>query len=471
MPATNFTGYVGAVWGTCYSALQYLLANLDGSPSVNVTIAELVLDTLLSGAHAIAANDIATAWHTDFCYLQEIDALPIGAAPADAAVFSARLDAYATAQPAIAALVPQPPFLPASALASGSALIPPTNLLNFFMTFDYETPPSGLTAANLVAQAQAIAVSLGDVAVDLMTYQGNFVTQLYDAAVREAAAASAAAQMLGSFTSGPFAAASALTWNTVVTLPAMLRVAATINSAPATFGSQQSAVVRNALLTLAAQVETYLLTLRATATQQVSTATLRNGESLMDFAARTLGNFELWQQVAAVNGLQPPYVGPAAAPGIAAWGSSLVLPTPGVQPSAVGAAPSYAANFLGTDTYVGPINGQMPAWTGDYQLITGYSNLRWALGRRIQTTLGGLIYHSTYGCRIPPEVGAVQDNQTAGNIAAYGQGALLSDPRVQSVPSAAAALVQQGVEFSATVQPAGFGSATINVNEVIGPAP
>ena len=76
--------------------------------------------------------------------------------------------------------------------------------------------------------------------------------------------------------------------------------------------------------------------------------------------------------------------------------------------------------------------------------------------------------HLDYGSRIPPEIGMVQDNSTAGHIAAYGKAALASDPRVQSVISAIAQLmVNQSIQFSGTVQPIGTGSVPTSVNQVI----
>jgi phage baseplate assembly protein W len=112
----------------------------------------------------------------------------------------------------------------------------------------------------------------------------------------------------------------------------------------------------------------------------------------------------------------------------------------------------------------------MPPWNGDFQVITGYPNLAWALGRRIQTLLGALIYHSNYGSRIPPEVGAIQTLATAQNINAFGQSAINTDPRVASCISSTVTIGNSGlVVFSAIVQPRGFANAPINVNEVLQP--
>lgn len=226
------------------------------------------------------------------------------------------------------------------------------------------------------------------------------------------------------------------------------------------------------MLTLAAQIENFLLILRKPQTGQINLTTLLVGETLMDVAARALGNFELWPQIATINNLIPPYTGSTGGSGVAGWGTQLVLPNSATTPSAAGAAPSYLSNFLGVDLYIGPINGSMPAWAGDFQTISGYNNLAWALGRRLQTTLRKLIYHSGYGSRIPPEVGNIETNQTAARINAFGKSAILSDPRVQSVIKAQTQLIQFGeVSFKAIVQPAGFGTNPVLVNETISPLP
>ena len=230
-------------------------------------------------------------------------------------------------------------------------------------------------------------------------------------------------------------------------------------------------MVRYAMLTIAQQLAQYLLVLRQPQ-GRVNLTTVYVNETLMDVAARALGDFEAWSQIAALNGLVPPYVGPVSQPGIVGWGQQVVLPTPGASGAALGPLPSYNANFLGTDLYLGPIIGSMPNWTGDFETVTGYSNLSYALGRRLQTPLGSLIYHPTYGCRIPSQIGVVQDNATLGQIAAFGKSALLSDPRVQTVLSAVATLVANStVAFSGTVQPGGFTNTAVGVDEVISPLP
>jgi hypothetical protein len=478
-----YTGYSGVLWSTVYDTLAFYnqqLAAFTGAASGTVapsysqlaSLSEAMFETLQNGAEAINTRALADAWAYEVNGLQQIQALPLSLDPTTITYVDNRVTAYENAAAAVSGLVPLAPYSSASAIASGNPTIPSAGLLNFFSTFSYETVPSGLTAATLINYAFAEATAFQTLASAIQTYQGNNLTQLYDVANREYLCALSAANLLQALTSGGFATdlATVNTWNQVVTLPAMLMCADVLNSAPYTAAIQQRAVLRYAMLQRATNVATFLLSLKQPQATQVNLTTLRNGETLVDVAARALGDYTQWEAIAILNNLSPPYVGAVAAPGIATWGTQLVLPTPGVSGSATGSAPNYETNFLGVDLYVGPINGSMPAWTGDFQTIAGYNNLAWALGRRIQTSLGSLIFHPTYGSRIPPEVGAVQTTQTAGHITAFGKSALLSDPRTASVVSANTTVGANGlVSFAASVQPNGFESNIVSLNEVLGP--
>lgn len=471
-----FSGYPGQIWQSVYNALNYyyLQLSIGASPGTLYSMSQAMFDTMQNGIAAINAYDIGNAWGTIAVELQEIEALPISFTPSSLYALETRQVAYETAGPALLALAPQPPFLtPQQSIGSGAVMIPDPNLLNFYMDFSYETPPSGLTAANLITMASGVANNFGQIANAILSYQGvNGLTQLYDFATREQTAALAAYTILENITSSPISAALPVSgiWNTLVSLPGMSMSASPVVSAPFLYANQQSACIRYAMLSLAAQIGNFLVILRDTQSETINQTTLLQNESLMDVAARALGNFELWTEIATLNNLSPPYTGPTSASGVAAWGSQLILPGPNTQLSATGQSPDYETEFLGTDIYIGPINGVMPPWNGDFQMITGYNNLAWALGRRLQTTLGTLVYHKNYGSRIPPQVGAVQTSGTAGKIAAFGKSALLSDPRVAQVLQSFAVLESNfTVGYQGTVQPQGVGSVPTEINEVIAP--
>ena len=290
------------------------------------------------------------------------------------------------------------------------------------------------------------------------------------------AAAIAVALQSSAFSTVPSAT---LTWNQMAALPAVMTVSDLLTGAPYNFDNQQSAVIRNILLTTAARLAVVLLNLRQPVQSVVRQATLNQNDTLMGVASRSTGNFENWPAIAALNGILPPYPGPA---NTSLVGTNLLLPTTSVPAASGAPLPNYAINVLGTDYDYGPINSMQlftttplnPAWTwtGDIPLMTGYKNYARALGRRLQTSVGTLVYHSSYGSRIPPEVGSVQGLDEAKRLAEFGRSALAADPRTGTILSAVAT-VQPGflASFSGVVAPIGPGSTPVSVNETISPLP
>lgn len=469
---TPFNGYLGQVWRTAYNSLQWLsgiMASSGNSPYVVSNPAEIVYQTLRNAVDAVSAYAVAEAWRAEIVALQGIQILPITLSTATAAFFNARIAAYVAAEAALRNILPiADPSKAANQLALSVTAVPDMSLLEFYMTFDFEVPPTGIsTSFNFLLAAQNAASAWSMVATAVSTLQGTTITQAYDTAIRQFECAQTAVNLMDAFVSGPLAGDPSGNWNVMVTAPALLADAMVLGSAPYSVANQQSGVIRYALISMLNSLEFLLVSLRQPATAVANLGTLYNNDTLLDFAARTTGNFANWRDVATANALQPPWTGPNGAP----YGGQLQIPVPGSPPPTPGVAfPTYAANVLGTDIYIGPINGDMPKWTGDFQLVTGYSNLAISLGRRLQTTLGTLIYHNDFGSRIPPEVGNVQDNATAQHIAAFGVSALSSDPRVGNIISATATIVPNGlgeVNFNALVQPIGQAVTGVQVNEVI----
>lgn len=471
-----FIGYSSNIWAAVANTLTYYLDQIDDNtvPADAISLTDAVFETLLNGLQAINANTLVQTWRGEAINLQAIQALPISISADDAAILNNRTAAFLAAPEALAPLLPQPPFPPpAQSVAKGSALIPDMDLLGFYQGFNFETPPVGTTMSNMIANAANVSDAFGRIATAIQILQGAQLTSAYDVATRQQQVSAVAAGILADLTASPLSALNSVTqtWNEVVTLPAMSMDAALLGTIPFSYQAQQNGVIRNTILVVAAQLALFILTLRKPLLSQISLATVRVGDNLMDIANRNLGDYEQWRQIAIANGLQPPWIGPNAIPvsGVAGWGQQILMPTPGTSGSSAGVAPSYQFNFLGIDLYIGPINGDMPTWSGDFQTISGYKNLAWAVGRRLQTTLGTLIYHPDYGSRIPPEVGQIQNLDTAELITSYAVSAILSDPRVQAVLSASSRLLPNGlVAFQGQVQPAGFGTST-GINEVIGP--
>lgn len=481
-------GYTGQVWSAAFQAMQFLQSQIAAAPTASETdsVAQATLQTIRNALAALNAQTYANAWQQEALLLGQVRALPMQVDSTSLVFLNARAKSMLLASQAMAAIVPQPPFGNASQmLAQGAATIPDPDLVGFYDNFNFEVPPGGLTVDNLVGKAEDAALAFGTVANDVATEQGSFLTQAYDTAVRAQTTQQAVVDLLSDMTSSGFSVsgftASAQTtsgtivggtqalWNQMAVLPAFLIDAALLSSTPYSLASQQSMVVRNAMLSIANQLALFLLVLRQPSASNINLARVQQNDNLMDVAARSLGNFERWADIATTNDLKPPYTGATKAPGVAPFGSQLIMPTTGTQVSPVGQPPSYAVNFLGVDLYLGPINQTMLPWRGDFQTIAGYSNLAQALGRRLQTALGALIYHTDYGSLLPTEAGSVQSNAEAGRIAAFGKSTLLADPRVAAVLSATAQILENGqVSFQGVVQPAGFGTQTVSVNVVIG---
>ena len=477
-----FFAYPGTVWTNCWLAMAWLASAIQSTPSGSAaqpySQTTLVYDTLINGVAAIDAWQAADVLSAEYQNLLAVQALDLDLDPMTQEYFLARIAGVETVAAGLGALPPTVSPLNVTALLNTNMpAVADPGYLPWCMTFSGEAAPSSFAAATFVSDAQGAATAWATVAAAVSALQGGPVSQQYDAAARMWRAANAAANLLADCTSGPFATflptyAQGL-WSQLVALPAILVDAAAIASAPYTLASQQSGTIRNVLLTVAQQLAAYMLALRQPQAGSVATAPLMQSDSLQDFAARNLGNFEDWPAVATLNGLSPPYPGPTV-PGPS--GQALLLPTPGATVAAAGApVPSYANNVLGVDYDMGPVNGPMPAWIGDYGLIAGYANLQRALGRRLQTTLGSLIYSPSYGSRIPPEVGVIQTSREASRLAQYGKGALLADPRVSQVLSAVATAPtlgnQQAIAFSSVVQPIGPGASPVSVNATLLPAP
>ena len=487
---TAFLGYPGQVWQAAYQTVAWFGAQLASGSAVGQTSAALA--TFATLRNAVAAVD---AWQTGQALAGEanalvaVEALPISIDPTTLAFLTARSASVGAAASGIAAL---PPAIDipgvTTALAAGSAAVADPGFLDWCMAFAAETAPAGLTAATLPAQATAAASAWSAIAAAVSTLQGGPVSTAYDTAARQYRVSQFTATVVNSVTSGPFgnsggapigeftigvsaigSAISAPTlWNQCVALPTILLDAASL-ATPNALQNQVCGVVRYALTNMAFQVAIFLLTLRQPQPVQVSLAQLRNNETLQDLAARSVGDFEQWRSIATLNGLAPPYPGIGNA---ALAGRQLLLPGSSTVVASGAAAPSYAANVLGTDYDFGPVNGGMPAWTGDFNLITGLLNFARAIGRRVQTPLGSLVYHTAYGSRIPGEVGAIAGQGEAAKLAAFAQSAINADPRTGKILSCTAQIQPQFLaDIVAKVQPIGAAANPVSVNETISPLP
>jgi hypothetical protein len=399
--------------------------------------------------------------------------------PLTTAYVNARIEATTAAASGVLALLPSiKPYAASGYLAAGRPAIADPGFLEWGMTFNAESAPTALPTSGVLKCAyNGVLPAWQNVINAIQVVEGvPFLDYRYDTAVRTWRVSNLVAQKLNDFYSGNYPnyslnAAGELAWNNAVAYPSIMMAAAVIMSAPNSLGQQQASVVRYVLDNVVLTLSQLLLSLRSPTASIPNFATLNIGQSLQDLAARQTGNFENWIAIANLNGISPPYPG-ASNTAMALKGAQLLLPaTSGVTASGA-PVPSYEANILGTDWDFGPINGNLPPWLGDIPLITGYLNFSRAIGRRLQTPLNALIYHSKYGSRIPPEVGAVQGANEAARLARLGDSAVQADPRTGSIVRSKAT-TQPGflATYEASIQPIGPGATPVNVNETISPLP
>lgn len=499
-----FTGYPGRIWATCWQSMTWLNNLLNGGAVAIDTIDDptaAVLATLVNAVRNLEAWQTGAVLTIEAQNMAAIGALALPLDTATQTYFDNRLAALSAAATAISALPQEAdPFDAVALLVAGSPAIRDPFFLEWCISFSGETSPSGSLPISAIPAAQAWLT----IANAIFVLQGANPTSAYDTAARQFRCATVVATTLNQTTSGSYVGNETVVqfplrdnlgnilhddqgnilytvapgavdyeWSQVVGLPTILLDAASLMSNPASLVAQQCGVIRYALNFQIAKLSLLLLSLRSHNVTQSQTAQLRDTESLLDLGSRINGDFETWQAIALLNGIQPPYPGPTNT-ALAASGKPLFTSGSGILPDPDAQRPTYAANVLGTDYDFGPINGVQPTWLGDIPLITGYLNFARAIGRRLQTPLGSLIYHFDYGCRIPPEVGAVQSIDEAKRLNQYGRSAIFSDPRTGSILRSEAT-TQPGflATFSAAIQPVGPGDNPnpVAVNETIGATP
>lgn len=467
--ALFLSGYPGVIWNAVRASLVYIQQNLNPSDVASMKpLATAFASTLQNGGAAISAYLFFSGTQANFAALSEAAALPLTLDPATNAFMQRRVTAMQSAVTAAQAMQVLPGAV--ALLSTGQPVIPDPGYLEFLLNFSYETAPDGLTVDTVAAQAQAEATAWTTIATAMQTQGVKFS----GAALNAVQQMGMASQVVAGVVANAAIVSSAdptQVWNTLVSAPSICRAAVMTYSDPTSLAAQNTAVARYVILDTLEQVNALLTVLRNQQTGQVRLAKVRMNDNLMDIANRELGNFEAWRDIAAINGLQPPYISNTPGPNVAVPGSQLFLPPPvGQTVNTQQQQPSYLNNYLGVDLYLGPINQEMLPWTGDFQVLSGYQNLAFSLGRRLQTTLGTLIYHPDFGSRIPPEIGSITDQTIAGVLEAFTTSALLSDPRVNKVVSVNVVVRQDNAfQISATVLPNGLGESNVTVNEVFGP--
>ncbi len=459
------TGYCGQVWNSVLQTLNYYNSNLDQTQLEQAQIlTAFTASSLKNALIALSAIQDTNQVYNNYLLLSEAFAVPVSLDAATATYIQNRLTAmlqFSENQTRFNVTLTTPSY----AYVQDTLSIADPQYLEYILNFSGEPAP---TSGTLVQAAQDAANAWLTLAMALETSGFSYTGNAYNAVMQMYDASTVAYQMLAN---ADLVNQNSLqtAWNNLVSIPSMLGMAALTGNDPTSLQSQNVNTAKYIIGTTLKNLDTTLVSLRQQVAGNIQLATVRENDNLMDMAARSLGNFEQWTQIAATNNLQPPYITSGATALTAVPGQQLFLPTTGVVQTQ-GTVPSYTLNYLGVDIYYGPLNQDIAVWAGDFQLISGYQNLSFSLGRRLQTTLGALVYHNDFGSRIPPEVGTITDSNTLSYITAYAKSALLSDPRVNKIVSASTTAYQNyAINVTATVLPNGAGSQTASVNEVLGP--
>jgi hypothetical protein len=471
-------GYPGVIWNAMRATIEYGTANLDATEPVSTkALAEGIVATLRNGVHVIDAYEMMTGLQTLYANLSPLLILPIVLDGPTQAFVVNRLTAIQQAALGAADLLvePLPQVKLATQLQGSHAFIPDPGFVEWQLNSLYEPSPSGSTAA-LVSDAQACATAWAAVATALKGQGIAFSGTTLNTVELMARITQFVADLVTHMSPMP-TMDDTMMWNQLVAMPTFSRLIEGITDDPTSLTAQSTQIIRYVVLNAINTYNELIITLRdISVTSNLRLGTVRMGDrTLLTFAAREINDYSQWQAIAQLNKLQPPYIANVPGPNVVVPGQQLLLPPSNtalvpITPAQATPAISYTANYLGIDRLLGSINQPMLPWQGDYQVIAGYPNLSMALGRRLQTTLGSLIYHSLYGSRIPPELGAIASDVINDLLVEYTISALLTDPRVNQVISCTAQyLGNYSVQVSATVLPNGLGQNEITVNEVIGP--
>jgi len=174
------------------------------------------------------------------------------------------------------------------------------------------------------------------------------------------------------------------------------------------------------------------------------------GDTMQRLAARELGDAALWTTIAAMNDLAPPYLtgDPAlAGPRVARYGDTLIVPGTAENVDAVALT---AAEIFKQD--VALPHGEFTVSNGNIDLIVGRENLKQAVGIRIRTSRGELLFHQRYGCDLAKLRGKGNNPIIALLGNKYVETALYDDDRVAKVTAVVVTPTGDRMEIEAEIR-------------------
>lgn len=458
----TISGIPGSIWTTVLNTIAYAGANISVSNPLDSL--PIVQGSILTMQQALDALDVYIMYDFGFAAYKDLQVLltyPLIITPETNTIVFNRMNALGNFIQYLSGIVIPKIHGNQQNLAVGKSMIESSDVISIWMNYNYETVPVGLTSSNIIANASAEVDAWNAVVLALdqgITYYGS----TYDVALNMSYCSQNTLNLLSDI--GNISDINIeQSWQLLVSLPTVSSLVSIYYNDVSSYLCQQLGIIRVVIQNAITQFSQMMISLEESILSNIQLGTVQGNQTIMDLAARKLGNYEKWQQIVSANGLLPPYIGTGL--GMAQAGQQLYLNGTGGS-----VVPNYDINYLGTDIFLGPMNGQMLPWTGDFLVISGYNNLSLSLGRRLQTTLGTLMYEVSFGSRIPPEVGKIQSQSTSGHINAYASAAILADPRVYKISNASVSLAINGaVVYNGVVIPNGIGTTSAIVNEVLQP--
>lgn len=173
-------------------------------------------------------------------------------------------------------------------------------------------------------------------------------------------------------------------------------------------------------------------------------------DTLQRIAERELGDAARWVDIAALNGLLPPYLtgNPAeVSDKVLLYGALLLVPAP---------RPTVLASLDPALVFERDLSlraGQLTASGGDFELFDGVPNLKQALIHAVSTEKGELLFHRDYGCDVARLKGELNGPVADLLAAAYVSSTLKADSRVKEVIAARAETVGDELRVDADIVP------------------
>ena len=195
-------------------------------------------------------------------------------------------------------------------------------------------------------------------------------------------------------------------------------------------------------------------------------ADTRRGDRLQDIAAREMGDAAKWPDLAALNGLLPPWItddlGHASPTVLLAGQQQIKIPSASQAPSGVVDRDS----VFGTDIAMPHGRLQVTA-SGDLATVSGVENLTQALTNRLASHTRDLQFHPDYGCDVYKLVGQGGTATTDRLAVTLVSRAVRSDGRVQSIARATGTI--QGDRIAVQVDAVSVDGRRVSVGIPAGP--